>query len=80
VGGLARIAFMGKDWPNAERRYAEVAEKYPDTSAAPEAIYWKGVSRYKATTDRAALGTVANETKEKYPNSLWALKASIWSS
>lgn len=78
--GLARIAFMGKDWASAEQRYAEVAEKYPHTSAAPEAIYWQGVSRYKATSDRAALGAVAKETKQRYPNSLWTLKASIWSS
>lgn len=76
---LARIAFMRKDWAEAERRYAEIAEKFASTSAAPQAVYWKGVSRYKAGGDAKELSKVAEELKQKYPNSLWALKASIWS-
>ena len=76
--GLARIVFMHKQWAEAERRYAEVAERYPNTSAAPQAIYWRGVSRYKATSDHSALSEVAVELKEKYQGSVWALKASIW--
>ena len=77
--GLARIAFMHKQWAEAERRYAEISDKYSNTSLAPEAIYWCGVSRYKATNDHAALSEVANDLKKKYPNSVWVLKASIWS-
>jgi hypothetical protein len=38
---LARVAFMHKRWPEAERRYAEVLDRYPDSKAAPEALYWK---------------------------------------
>ena len=77
--GLARIAFMHKEWAEAEKRYAEIAEKYPNTIAAPEAVYWRGVSRYKATSDHTALGEVAKKFKEKYQSSVWAQKASIWS-
>jgi len=77
--GLARIAFMHKQWAEAERRYAEISDKYSNTSSAPEAIYWRGVSRYKATNDHAALSEVATDLKKKYPNSVWMLKASIWS-
>ncbi|HWP23720.1 MAG TPA: hypothetical protein VNM15_05990 [Candidatus Binatia bacterium] len=76
---LARIAFMRKDWAEAERRYAESAEEFASTSAAPQAVYWKGVSRYKTSGDPKELSKVAEELKQKYPNSLWALKASIWS-
>jgi TolA-binding protein len=76
--GLARIAFMHKQWTEAERRYGEVAESYPNTSAAPEAIYWRGASRYKATNDHGALSEVADELKEKYQGSVWTLKASVW--
>ena len=77
--GLARITFMSMQWLEAERRYAEVAVRYPKTSAGPEAVYWRGVSRYKATNDHKALSEVAEELKNKYPESLWMLKASIWS-
>jgi hypothetical protein len=33
--GLARIAFMHKQWVEAERRYAEAAETYSNTTSAP---------------------------------------------
>ena len=77
--GLARIAFMHKQWAEAERRYAQVIEHYPDSEAAPEAVYWRGVSHYKRTNDHTVLGEVAAQVEEKYPDSVWALKASVWS-
>ena len=75
---LARVAFMHKRWSEAEGRYAGVAERHPNTSAAPEALYWRGVSRYKASGNHSALSQVAMELKEKYPRDLWTLKASLW--
>jgi TolA-binding protein len=76
--GLARVAFMNKKWADAERRYTQVAERYPDSKAAPEAVYWKGVSHYKATNDHTVLGAVAEQFKQKYQDSVWAEKASVW--
>jgi TolA-binding protein len=75
---LARVAFMGKRWAEAERRYAEVLERYPDSKAAPEALYWKGVSHYKATNDHTVLGELPGQFKERYRDSLWALKTAAW--
>jgi len=77
--GLARIAFMHKQWADAERRYAQVIERYPDTAAAPEAVYWRGVSQYKRTNDHTVLGGVAEQLNQKYQDSVWAKKASVWS-
>ncbi len=76
--GLARVALMRKDWPDAERRYAEVIERYPDSKFAPKAVYWQGVSHYKATNDHTALGDVAKTFTEKYQDSIWALKSLPW--
>jgi len=76
--GLARVAFMGKRWDEAERRYAEVLEKYPDSKSAPEALYWKGVSRYKITNDHNVLGELPGQFQEKYPDSIGALKTIAW--
>lgn len=76
--GLARVAFMHKQWAEAEQRYAQVVARYPDTIAAPEAVYWRGVCRYKGTNDHTALGKVAKELMQKYQGSEWALKASVW--
>jgi hypothetical protein len=76
--GLARVAFTHKQWAEAERRYAEVLERYPDSKSAPEALYWKGVSHYKATNDHTVLGEMPGQFKEKYPESVWALKTAAW--
>ena len=76
--GLARVAFTHKQWTEAEQRYAGVVERYPETIAAPEAVYWRGVSHYKATNDHTVLGEVAGELTRKYARSEWALKASVW--
>lgn len=77
--GLARIFFMDKQWPDAEQRYAQIVERYPETAAAPEAVYWIGVSQYKRTNDHTVLGAVPEQLNEKYPESVWAKKASVWS-
>jgi TolA-binding protein len=75
---LARVAFMSKNWADAERRYAEVLECYPNSKVAPEALYWKGVSHYKATNDHTVLGELPGQFQEKYPDSTWALKTAAW--
>ena len=76
--GLAKIAFARQEWDQAGQRYAEVLDRFPVTDAAPEAQYWRGVTRYKATNDAAALGETARAFKERYAESTWARKASIW--
>ena len=76
--GLARVAFMNKQWADAESRYAKVLERYPKSKVAPEALYWKGVSRYKSTNDHTILGQLPEQFREKYPDSVWALKTAAW--
>jgi len=53
-------------------------QKYPNSEAAPEAVYWKAVSHYKGTNDHTVLGEVPKTLKQKYPNSVWAKKAIPW--
>ena len=74
---LARVAFMGKQWADAESRFAQVLERYPNSHAAPEALYWKGVSHYKATNDHTVLGELPGQFNQ-YPDSIWALKSLGW--
>ena len=76
--GLARVAFMSKDWTEAERRYTGVLERYGNTKSAPEALYWKGVSHYKLTNDHTALVELPGQFQQKYPDSIWALKTAAW--
>lgn len=76
--GLARVAFMNKNWADAEKLYDEIAQKYLATTAAPEAMYWSGVSHYKKTNDHTVLGELPKALQQKYPNSVWAKKAIPW--
>lgn len=75
---LARVAFMSKSFADAERRYAAVLDRYANTKSAPEALYWKGVSHYKATNDHKVLGELPELFRQQYPDSIWALKTAAW--
>jgi len=76
--GRAHIAFAEGKWDEAEQRFREIVEKFPDTDAAPEALYWAGVSPYKATHDNASLKATATAFRERYQGTPWAKKASVW--
>ena len=78
--GLARSAFANGRFADAEKRFMSVVEKYSDSEVAPEAFYWAGVSRYKASGNAAALADTARGFRERYQQSSWAKKASVWAS
>ena len=76
--GSAKAAFSAGDYQRAERLFEDVLTSHPRTEAAPEAQYWSGVSRYKATNDPSALGATYKKFQERYSDSTWAKKASVW--
>ena len=76
--GLAHAAFKREDWEDAERRFRDVVAKFPNGEAAPEALYWAGVARYKGSGKPDALGETARAFADRYQSSSWAKKASIW--
>lgn len=76
--GVAKAAFARKDYAAAERLYREVVDRFPATDAAPEAQYWTGVSRYRSTNDAGALKATGEAFKNRYQDSTWAKKASVW--
>ena len=76
--GLAHSAFARQQWKEAESRYEDVVKTLPDSNAAPEALYWLGVSRYRGSGDVSALRQTAEAFKTRYTDSTWAKKASVW--
>ncbi len=76
--GLAKVAFGRGDYKEAERLYRDVLEKHPNTDSAAEAMYWAGVSRYKASNDAGDLKEIARQFGERYQDTTWAKKASVW--
>jgi tetratricopeptide (TPR) repeat protein len=76
--GLGHSAFARSDFAEAERWFRHVVERYPDSDAAAEALYWAGVARYKATGAAAALHETAQQFQQRYRDTSWAKKASVW--
>jgi tetratricopeptide (TPR) repeat protein len=76
--GLGRAAVAEKDWARAEQTFARALVECPETDAAAEALYWRGVSRYSASHDAKELQATARELEEKYPNTSWVKRASVW--
>ena len=76
--GLARVAFVRKQHADAEQRYARIIETYPNAKVVPEALYWRNVCRYSQSHDHTVLKSVAGELSERFPDSEWTVKASVW--
>jgi Tetratricopeptide repeat len=76
--GLAKAAFSRGQYEEARRAYRAVADQFPKSDAAPEAVYWGAVSAYKATNKPEFLKEGGTELRDKYPQSEWAKKGSVW--
>jgi TolA-binding protein len=75
---LAKVAFHRQDFAEAERHYREIVDRFPSTDAAPEALYWAGVSKYMGSGDANGLTTTATAFRDRYQDTTWAKKASVW--
>ena len=74
--GLAHAARLTGKFDDAETRYRELAQGTGDVAA--ESLYWAGVSKYKGTNDPVALGDTYKAFQERFTDSAWAKKASVW--
>jgi hypothetical protein len=77
--GLGHSAFARGEFVEAESRFREVLERHADSDAGAEAQYWAGVARYKGTNDPGALEATAAAFRQRFQDSTWAKKASVWS-
>ena len=69
---------MHKQWADAENWYSNIVNKLADTASAADAMYWAAVSHYKKTNDHTVLGRVGQKLEQKFPDSIWTEKASVW--
>ena len=76
--GAGHAAFKRQDWNEAERLFRAIVAEHPATDAAPEALYWAGVARYKGSNDGKALADTADAFAKRFTETSWAKKASVW--
>jgi len=76
--GLGHAAFARGRFADAENWFKQVLDEHADSDAAPESMYWAGVSHFKATNDGSVLADTARQFTERYQDTPWAKKASVW--
>lgn len=76
--GLGKALFKMEKFAGAEKHFRAVVQNFPTSDTAAQALYWAGVSAYKATNDPGKLKETAQAEQKTYPNSEWAKKAAVW--
>ena len=74
--GMAKCDFDLELFAEAISTLEELLGKYPRSDSAPEAIYIRGVSRYKSTHDAKPLKEAYERLQQEYPASEWTKRAS----
>ncbi len=73
--GIAKIEFDQDRYQEALSGLEKVLADYPKSDSAPEAIYLRGVCRYKATHKPQPLKEAYEQLQARYPASEWTKRA-----
>jgi tetratricopeptide (TPR) repeat protein len=73
--GKARWYFDAGQLAEARATLEEMLSRCPQASAAAEAVFFLGVTKYKMTHDPKPLRAAYDELKAKYPQSDWTRRA-----
>ena len=75
VLGTGKACFERGEFAEAIAILEKVLDDYPDSHSAPEAIYFRAVSRYKNTQKADPLKEAYQQLHNDYPTSVWAQRA-----
>lgn len=73
--GQARIGFDSDQYNEAVIHLNTLLNGYPESPFAPEAVFLRGVARFKASHDPQNLKAAYLALQKEYPGSLWHKKA-----
>jgi hypothetical protein len=73
--GAGKAAFDGDRLDEAIQCFDQILNEYPYSSAAPEAVYFRGVSLYKSTHVVSHLADAYKKLQTHYHYSEWARRA-----
>jgi len=76
--GKGKAEFDLDHFDQAIQCFQEVLNRYPKTGGAPEAQYYLGVARYKASRDPKELKLGLEVLQREYPSSEWTKKAQVY--
>lgn len=75
IMGLARDHFLQKNWTMTKVRCQWIIDDYPNSFAAPQAIYYHGVAATQADHDTRHLKAVLTTLQKNHPHSEWTMRA-----
>ncbi|MBI2265551.1 MAG: hypothetical protein HYU64_10320 [Armatimonadetes bacterium] len=73
--GTAKVDFNTEHFPQALEKLERLLMEHYGSDAVPEAIYLKGVCRYKSTHDARPLKEAYERLKAEHPSSEWTRRA-----
>jgi len=73
--GLAKVHLDGGEYDTAMISIKKVMEAFPESEAAPEALYLSGVVMYKASKNPGKLKEAYEKLQQRYPESSWTKRA-----
>jgi len=74
--GIGKYHFDNDRYPEALAFFERILSEQPRSDSVPEAIYLRGVARYKNSGDRGPLKEIYEILSSRFPDSEWAKKAS----
>ena len=76
--GKGKMEFNRDNFEKAMQCFQEILVRFPKADAAPEAQYFLGVAKYKASHDPKELKNGWEALRRDYPSSEWAKKAQVF--
>ncbi len=73
--GIGKSYFETDQFDEALGSLERLLEKYPESGSAPEAIFLRGVCRYKSTQKPEPLKAAYEQLTAEYPSSEWTKRA-----
>ena len=70
----AKAAFAKADYAASGAAYQSIVDRWPQSDAAPEALYWTGVCDFKLTKNMQTLLDRCKAVPKRYPGHIWAKK------
>jgi len=77
--GIAKVCFGNDQFNEAIIQLNTLLNGYPRSAAAPEAVYLRGVARYKSSQAAEALKETYQQLLAQYPESEWTRRAEPYS-
>ncbi len=73
--GMGKSCLETDRFDEALTKLEKLLAEYPKSDSVPEAIYWRGVCRYKATDDPRPLKEAYEQLKAEHTSSQWTKRA-----